>query len=121
MRTLPVCKRGVLHLCHHVYMREFWERLFADASEELIREMIHSIKAAEAEELLEQGKALAYVLERADLMDVLVYLGIDHLPATLCKDGKTVIEGDLLEIAAYLSEEEETSGYTVTLSSREAA
>ena len=101
--------------------REFWERLFVDAPEQLIREMIHSIKAAEAEELFEQGKALAYVLERADLMDVLVYLGIDHLPATLCKDGKVVIEGDLLEIAAYLSEEEETSGYTVALSSREVA
>lgn len=101
--------------------RGFWERLFTDTPEELIREMIHSIKIAEAEELLERGKALAYVLERADLMDILVYLGKDHLPATLCKDGEIVIEGDLLEIAAYLDEEEETSGYTVTLTSWEAA
>jgi hypothetical protein len=98
--------------------REFWERVFSNTPKELIREMIHSIKAAEAEELFEQGRALAYVLERADLMDVLVYLGIDHLPATLCKNQKVVIEGDLLEIAAYLSEQEETSGYTVTLASQ---
>lgn len=100
---------------------EFWGELLKTTPEPLLREMIHSIKAAEAEELLERGDALAYVLERADLMDILVYLGKDHLPATLYKDGEIVLEGDLLAIAAYLSEREETSGYIVTLTAWKAA
>jgi hypothetical protein len=98
----------------------FWDELCKDFPEELLREMVHGIKAGEAEELLERGEALQYVLERVDPLDILVFLDKDWLPATLHKDGEKLIEGDLLEIVAYLSEQEETSGYTVALSSLEA-
>jgi hypothetical protein len=92
----------------------FWQRFLADTNGDLIKEMIYGIKAAEAQQLYEEGAALRYILEQAGPLDVLGYLEKDADHAVLYRNGQPCLEGDLIEIALFLEELDDLSGYVVT-------
>lgn len=83
-----------------------WEKALEAAEVTLLRELVHSLKAAEAEEICRQGGAAIarYALAGADLLDVLCFLEIDGRRAVLWRGGEQVMEGELLDIAVHVEE-----------------
>lgn len=89
----------------------FWLEVFKDGQQDLIREMVYDIKAAEAEKLLREGRGLGYVLERADPLDVLVFLQQEGARGVLYHNGQVCQEGELIDLVLFLEEQDSLSEY----------
>lgn len=97
-------------------VRRLWKKILEAADEDLVRELVHSLKAEEAEAICGRGIAAvaAYALPRAEPPDLLAFLEMDARPAVLWRGDERVMEGELLEIAFHV-EEHPDPGYRLEL------